>query len=71
MCLPQLFRTSGLAKGILFHNFSLGKGMLFGMVKEMSNFGNSCIEIQNFDEFDLEKAKIWQFLSRGRQLTAH
>ena len=42
------FKPSSLAKGILFANFrpfSLGKGKLLAiLVKELSNFGNSCKE---------------------------
>ena len=45
--------------------FSLGKGMLLAiLVNEKSNFGYSCIETQNFYDFGLKKAKIWQFLFR-------
>ena len=55
----------------IFGNFSLGKGMvLVILVKEKSNVGNSCVETQNFGDFGLEKAKIWQFLSKKHQLVA-
>ena len=37
------------------------------LVKEKSNFGNSCIDTQHFGDFGPEKAKISQFLSRKCQ----
>ena len=40
------------------------------LVKEMSNFGNSCIETEYFGDFGLEKAKNWQLLSGKCQLMA-
>ena len=61
MCCPQgyTFQTSSLGKSINFGNFNPGKGMLFGnLVKEKSNFCNSCIDTQNFGDFGSEKAKI-------------
>ena len=46
------FSSFSLAKGILFANFcpfSLGKGIFLAiLVKELSNFGNSCKETQIF-----------------------
>ena len=49
------FSPFSLAKGILFanfHPFSLGKGYFLPiLVKEMSNFGNSCKETQIFSNF--------------------
>ena len=54
--------TSGLAKGILFDNLLWARVCFLAiLVKEKSNFGYSCIETQNFGDFGLEKAKIWQF----------
>ena len=40
------------------------------LVKEKSNFVNSCVEAQNCGDFGLEKPKIWQSLSTKRQLIA-
>ena len=49
------FKPSSLAKDILFANFcpfSLAKVYVLAMlVKEMSNFGNSCKETQIFFKF--------------------
>ena len=46
--------------------------MLFGdLVKERSNFANFCIEIQNFDDFGPEGAKIWQLRSIRRPTHAN
>ena len=43
-------------------DFSLGKGMLFGnLVKEMSNFGNSCKETQFFQILVLRTQKFGKF----------
>ena len=53
------FRISSLAKSILFGNFNLGMVCYLAiLVKEGSNFGNSCTEIQNFVDSDLEKVKF-------------
>ena len=60
-----LFRTSGLATGMLSSNLSLGKGILFG------NFGgNSCIKTHDFGEFCPKKAKIWHFSFKQRRFMA-
>ena len=49
------FSSFSLAKGLLFANFrpfSLGKGIFLAiLVKELSNFGNSCKESQIFFKF--------------------
>ena len=58
-----LLPTFGLAKGILFGNLSLGKGILLEiLVKERSNFGNSCREILNFGGFSLEEDNLAGFV---------
>ena len=43
---------------MLFGKFGLGK----------VNFGKTCVESQNFDDFGLKKAQIRQSLSRKRRL---
>ena len=63
------FKPSSLAKGILFANFrpfSLGKGIFLAiLVKELSNFGNSCKETQIFFKFwSLECKNLASFASK-------
>ena len=57
------FKPSSLAKGILFANFRpfcLGRVyFLASLVKEMSNFGNSCKETQIFFKFWSLECKNW------------
>ena len=68
------FRTSCLAKSILFGNLSLDKStvcFLAILAKEKSNFGNLCTETQNFDDllqrrqkfcnFGPENVNLWHF----------
>ena len=64
-----LSRTSRLARGILFANHSLARGMLSGNFGQRKvNSGTSFIETENFCDFSLEMAKIWQLLSRKSYL---
>ena len=40
--------------------------MLAILVKEKSNFGNSCTETQHFGDFGLEKVKMWHFFVKEK-----
>ena len=56
---------------ILFWISSLANGMLFGkLVTEVSNLRNSSKETQIFCDCDPANVKIWQVLSRKRQIMA-
>ena len=71
------FRTSSLAKGIAFGNFSLGKGMFLAfLLKESQILSKKSpmlvipVETHIFGDYGREKAKFWRILSRKRQLMA-
>ena len=70
-----LFRTSSLAKGVLFSNFSRVKSrQRYAFWQFWSKkYQNSVIFVkktQLFKNFGPENAKIWQVLSRKRQFRA-